>query len=266
MDSYDKVLLARDGTRPNLRHYISRLFTDFFEQKGDRSCRDDGAIIGGIALLEDRPITVLGHQKGASLEENVQCNFGMPGPEGYRKALRIMEQAEKFGRPILTFVDTPGAYPGMEAEERGQGEAIARCLMAMGQLRVPILTVVIGEGGSGGALAISVADRIWMLENAVYSVLSPEGFATILWKDASRAREASELMKLTANDLKEAGVCGRVIPEPPGGVKREHERFFTGLRRLLTLEVDLLCKQNINTLLSERYDRYRALGAKGEKI
>ena len=190
----------------------------------------------------------------------------MPGPEGYRKALRIMEQAEKFGRPILTFVDTPGAYPGMEAEERGQGEAIARCLMAMGQLRVPILTVVIGEGGSGGALAISVADRIWMLENAVYSVLSPEGFATILWKDASRAREASELMKLTANDLKEAGVCDRVIPEPPGGVKREHERFFTGLRRLLTLEVDLLCKQNINTLLSERYDRYRALGAKGEKI
>ena len=266
MDSYDKVLLARDGTRPNLRHYISRLFTDFFEQKGDRSCRDDGAIIGGIALLEDRPITVLGHQKGASLEENVQCNFGMPGPEGYRKALRIMEQAEKFGRPSLTFVDTPGAYPGMEAEERGQGEAIARCLMAMGQLRVPILTVVIGEGGSGGALAISVADRIWMLENAVYSVLSPEGFATILWKDASRAREASELMKLTANDLKEAGVCDRVIPEPPGGVKREHERFFTGLRRLLTLEVDLLCKQNINTLLSERYDRYRALGAKGEKI
>ena len=266
MDSYDKVLLARDGTRPNLRHYISRLFTDFFEQKGDRSCRDDGAIIGGIALLEDRPITVLGHQKGASLEENVQCNFGMPGPEGYRKALRIMEQAEKFGRPILTFVDTPGAYPGMEAEERGQGEAIARCLMAMGQLRVPILTVVSGEGGSGGALAISVADRIWMLENAVYSVLSPEGFATILWKDASRAREASELMKLTANDLKEAGVCDRVIPEPPGGVKREHERFFTGLRRLLTLEVDLLCKQNINTLLSERYDRYRALGAKGEKI
>ncbi len=266
MDSYDKVLLARDGTRPNLRHYISRLFTDFFEQKGDRSCRDDGAIIGGIALLEDRPITVLGHQKGASLEENVQCNFGMPGPEGYRKALRIMEQAEKFGRPILTFVDTPGAYPGMEAEERGQGEAIARCLMAMGQLRVPILTVVIGEGGSGGAQAISVADRIWMLENAVYSVLSPEGFATILWKDASRAREACELMKLTANDLKEAGVCDRVIPEPPGGVKREHERFFTGLRRLLTLEVDLLCKQNINTLLSERYDRYRALGAKGEKI
>ena len=266
MDSYDKVLLARDGTRPNLRHYISRLFTDFFEQKGDRSCRDDGAIIGGIALLGDRPITVLGQQKGASLEENVQCNFGMPGPEGYRKALRIMEQAEKFGRPILTFVDTPGAYPGMEAEERGQGEAIARCLMAMGQLRVPILTVVIGEGGSGGALAISVADRIWMLENAVYSVLSPEGFATILWKDASRAREASELMKLTANDLKEAGVCDRVIPEPPGGVKREHERFFTGLRRLLTLEVDLLCKQNINTLLSERYDRYRALGAKGEKI
>ena len=266
MDSYDKVLLARDGTRPDLRHYISRLFTDFFEQKGDRSCRDDGAIIGGIALLEDRPITVLGHQKGASLEENVQCNFGMPGPEGYRKALRIMEQAEKFGRPILTFVDTPGAYPGMEAEERGQGEAIARCLMAMGQLRVPILTVVIGEGGSGGALAISVADRIWMLENAVYSVLSPEGFATILWKDASRAREASELMKLTANDLKEAGVCDRVIPEPPGGVKREHERFFTGLRRLLTLEVDLLCKQNINTLLSERYDRYLALGAKGEKI
>ena len=264
MDSYDKVLLARDGTRPNLRHYISRLFTDFFEQKGDRSCRDDGAIIGGIALLEDRPITVLGHQKGASLEENVQCNFGMPGPEGYRKALRIMEQAEKFGRPILTFVDTPGAYPGMEAEERGQGEAIARCLMAMGQLRVPILTVVIGEGGSGGALAISVADRIWMLENAVYSVISPEGFATILWKDASRAREASELMKLTANDLKEAGVCDRVIPEPPGGVKREHERFFTGLRRLLTLEVDLLCKQNINTLLSERYDRYRALGAKGK--
>lgn len=264
MESYDKVLLARDSARPNLRHYITRLFTDFFEQKGDRGCRDDGAIVGGVALLEDRPITVLGHQKGATLEENVACNFGMPGPEGYRKALRIMEQAEKFGRPIVTFVDTPGAYPGKEAEERGQGEAIAQCLLRMGELRVPTLAVVIGEGGSGGALAISVADRIWMLENAVFSVLSPEGFATILWKDAARAREASELMKLTAQDLQEAGLCDKVIPEPPGGLKQADERFFTGLRRLLIQEVESLCKLNTNARLNARYERYRAIGSGGK--
>lgn len=261
MDSYDKVLLARDGTRPNLRHYISRLFTDFFEQKGDRSCRDDGAIIGGIALLEDRPITVLGHQKGASLEENVQCNFGMPGPEGYRKALRIMEQAEKFGRPILTFVDTPGAYPGMEAEERGQGEAIARCLMAMGQLRVPILTVVIGEGGSGGALAISVADRIWMLENAVYSVISPEGCATILWKDAAKAEQAAEELKLTADDALALGVVESVIPEAGLG----EPEFYDALAQRLMREIDALTEMPIQEVLSARYARFRRFGGEAQR-
>ena len=260
MESYDKVLLARDAGRPNLRNYIGHLFTDFFEQKGDRGAKNDEAIVGGIALLENRPVTVVGHQKGATLEENMACNFGMPGPEGYRKALRIMKQAEKFGRPIITFIDTPGAYPGMEAEERGQGEAIARCLMEMGQLRVPILTLVIGEGGSGGALAISVADRIWMLENAVYSVLSPEGFASILWKDSSRAREASELMKLTAADLRRAGICDKVLAEPQGGFQGENERFFTGLRRILMQEMDSLCKVNMNTLLGQRYERFRSIG------
>lgn len=182
LSSYDRVYLARKPTRPNVRDYIKNIFAEFYELHGDRLMRDDPAVIGGIASLDGIAVTVIGHCKGKTLDENVKCNFGMSNPEGYRKALRLMRQAEKFKRPIITFIDTPGAHPGIESEKHGQGEAIARNLMEMGSLAVPIIAIVIGEGGSGGALALSVADRIWMLENAVYSILSPEGFASILWK------------------------------------------------------------------------------------
>ena len=194
----DRVFLARHPERPHIDETVSALFTDFFEQRGDRQCKEDPAILGGIARFHGLPVTVIGHRKGSTLEENLACNFGMPGPEGYRKALRLMKQAEKFGRPIITFIDTPGAYPGKDAEERGQGEAIARNLMEMSGLTVPVIAVVTGEGSSGGALALGVANHILMLENAVYSVLSPEGFASILWKDSSRSGEACEMMKLTS--------------------------------------------------------------------
>ena len=189
----ERVALARHPQRPNITDYIDGLFTDFFEQRGDRACREDPAILGGIALFHGRPVTVIGTRKGKTLEENLRCNFGMPGPEGYRKALRLMKQAEKFRRPIFTFIDTAGAYPGLEAEEHGQGEAIARNLFEMSRLTVPVIAVVTGEGNSGGALALAVADRVLMLENAVYAILSPEGFASILWKDAQRSGEAAEL-------------------------------------------------------------------------
>ncbi len=215
----DKVFLARHPKRPKIDEYINALFTDFFEQKGDRANSDDTSILGGIAMYQGMPVTVIGHRKGNTLEENMAYNFGMPEPEGYRKALRMMEQAEKFGRPIITFIDTPGAYPGKEAEEHGQGEAIARNLMVMSGLQVPVIAVVTGEGSSGGALALGVANRVLMLENAIYSVLSPEGFASILWKDASRRAEACEVMKLTAQDLYEFGVIEEVIPEPLGGAQ-----------------------------------------------
>ena len=185
-----KVLMARYPRRPKINHYIEALFTDFFVQRGDRQCREDTSILGGIALFHGRPVTVIGHKKGATIEENMACNFGMPGPEGYRKALRMMKQAEKFGRPVITFIDTPGAYPGIVAEERGQGEAIARNLMEMSRLRVPVIAIVTGEGSSGGALALGVADRVLMLENAYYSVVSPEGCASILWKDPKKRDEA----------------------------------------------------------------------------
>ena len=192
---------------------VSALFTDFFEQRGDRQCKEDPAILGGIARFHGLPVTVIGHRKGSTLEENLACNFGMPGPEGYRKALRLMKQAEAFGRPIVCFVDTPGAFCGLEAEERGQGEAIARNLFEMSDLKVPILSIVIGEGGSGGALAMAVADEVWMLENAIYSILSPEGFASILYKDSKKAPEAAEVMKVTAADLKKLGLIEQIIPE-----------------------------------------------------
>ena len=209
----EKVKIARDPGRPGTADFIQALFTDFFEQRGDRQCREDGSILGGIARFHGRPVTVIGHRKGKNLEENLRCNFGMPGPEGYRKAQRLMKQAEKFGRPIITFIDTPGAYPGKEAEERGQGEAIARNLFEMSSLKVPVLSIVIGEGGSGGALAMAVGNEVWMMENAIYSVLSPEGFASILWKDSKRADEAARVMKVTAAELKELGIVDRVIPE-----------------------------------------------------
>ena len=256
----ERVALARHPQRPNITDYIDGLFTDFFEQRGDRACREDPAILGGVALFHGRPVTVIGTRKGKTLEENLRCNFGMPGPEGYRKALRLMKQAEKFGRPIITFIDTPGAYPGKDAEERGQGEAIARNLMEMSGLTVPVIAVVTGEGSSGGALALGVANRILMLENAVYSVLSPEGFASILWKDSSRSGEACEMMKLTAQDLYRGGIVEQVIPEPVGGAQRGHAALFETLDEALRANLRELCRMSGRALADQRYKKYRQIG------
>ena len=254
-----KVLVARHPRRPKIDHYIDALFTDFFAQRGDRQCREDPSILGGIARFHGRPVTVIGHRKGSTIEENMAYNFGMPGPEGYRKALRIMRQAEKFGRPVITFLDTPGAFPGIVAEERGQGEAIASNLAEMSALRVPVITVITGEGNSGGALALGVADRMLMLENAYYAVLSPEGFASILWKDPSRRGEACDVMKLTAQDLKALGVIDRIIPEPLGGAQRDPKALFAALDQAIA---DALCEldgMNADELTSARYQKYRKL-------
>ena len=216
--------------------------------------------MGGVALYHGRPVTVVGHRKGRDLSENLKCNFGMPGPEGYRKAQRLFRQAEKFGRPVITFVDTPGAYPGLEAEARGQGEAIASCLSLLSTLEVPVLCVITGEGGSGGALALAVANRVLMLENAVYSVLSPEGFASILWKDASRSGEACEMMKLTAQDLYQDGIVEEVIPEPVGGAQRGHTVLFEQLDAALWAHLKTLCRMNGRALADQRYKKYRQIG------
>lgn len=256
----DRVFLARHPRRPKIDAYIDALFTDFFEQKGDRQCREDPSILGGVALYKGQPVTVIGHRKGSDLQGNLKYNFGMPGPEGYRKALRLMKQAEKFGRPIITFIDTPGAYPGLEAEARGQGEAIARNLAEMSRLEVPVIAVVTGEGSSGGALALGVADRILMLENAVYSVLSPEGFASILWKDASRHGEACALMKLTAQDLYEGGIIDEIIPEPLGGAQRDPGALFAALDKSLQAQLAPLRRMSGSALITQRYKKYRRIG------
>ncbi|MGO4996139.1 acetyl-CoA carboxylase carboxyltransferase subunit alpha [Oribacterium sp. Sow4_G1_1] len=257
LSAADRVYLARHPKRPHIDDFIEHLFTDFFEQKGDHLYDEDASIYGGIARYKGMPVTVLGHRKGRTMEENIRYNFGMPRPEGYRKALRLMEQAEKFGRPIITFVDTPGAYPGMEAEEHGQGEAIARNLAAMSSLHVPVIAVVTGEGNSGGALAISVANQILMLENAVYSVLSPEGFASILWKDAGRHEEACEVMKLTARDLREAGVADHLIPEPLGGAQTDPERLYASLDIVLEKSLNDLLKLSPEEVRKQRQEKYR---------
>ncbi len=256
----DKVFLARHPRRPKIDDYISALFTDFFEQKGDRQCREDASILGGIAFFKGAPVTVIGHRKGNNLEENMKYNFGMPGPEGYRKALRLMKQAEKFGRPVITFIDTPGAYPGKEAEERGQGEAIARNLAEMSQLAVPVIAVVTGEGSSGGALALGVANKVLMLENAVYSVLSPEGFASILWKDASRHGEACDVMKLTAQDLYQFGVIEEIVPEPLGGAQTDPKALYTHLELALERSLASLRKMSPAALEAQRYKKFRQIG------
>ena len=256
----EKVKLARHPERPGTADFIEALFTDFFEQRGDRQCREDGSILGGIARFHGRPVTVIGHRKGKNLEENLRCNFGMPGPEGYRKAQRLMRQAEKFGRPILTFIDTPGAYPGKEAEERGQGEAIAQCLALMSSLTVPTIALVTGEGGSGGALALGVANRVLMLEHAVYSVLSPEGFASILWKDASRSGEACGLMKLTAQDLRRGGIVQGVLREPEGGAHTDWQAAFRTVDAALKKELAALDRLSPRALAQQRYEMFRAMG------
>ena len=258
LSAEQRVALARHAGRPGTADYIAALFTDFFEMKGDRQCREDPSILGGVALYKGSPVTVLGHRKGRSLEENVRYNFGMPGPEGYRKAQRLMRQAEKFRRPVITFVDTPGAYPGLEAEARGQGEAIAASIALMSAIDVPVVTVIVGEGGSGGALALAVANRVLMLENAVYSVLSPEGFASILWKDAARSGEAAGLMKLTARDLLDLGVADQVIGEPAGGAHENPEAAFVAVDRALSGALAQVVKEG--HFAARRYQKFRDIG------
>ena len=261
----ERVAIARHPQRPNITDYINTLFTDFFEQRGDRACREDAAILGGVALFHGQPVTVIGTRKGKTLEENLRCNFGMPGPEGYRKALRLMKQAEKFRRPIFTFIDTSGAYPGLEAEERGQGEAIARNLFEMSRLTVPVIAVVTGEGNSGGALALAVADRVLMLENAVYAILSPEGFASILWKDAQRSGEAAGLMKLTAPELLALGVIDDIIPEPDGGAHTAPAQAIREVDRALRRHLAALSRESGAALANQRYQKFRLMGAGKEE-
>ena len=244
---------ARDQGRLTALDFAQGIFDDFIELHGDRNFRDDGAIIGGIGRLNGQAVTVVGIQKGRNLQDNLNRNFGQPHPEGYRKALRLMKQAEKFGRPVVTFINTAGAYPGVGAEERGQGEAIARNLMEMSDLKVPIIAIIIGEGGSGGALALAVADKVWMLENTIYSILSPEGFATILWKDGSRSEEAAELMKITSGEMLNMGIVDKVIPER-GFNKNE---LLAAVKQEISAELAELSKLSLEQLLEDRYQRFR---------
>lgn len=255
--AWDRVLTSRMKDRPVGEDYIEALFTEFIEFHGDRYCRDDKAIIGGTARFHGMPVTVIAQAKGKTTKENIERNFGMPSPDGYRKALRLMKQAEKFGRPVICFVDTPGAFCGLEAEERGQGEAIAKNLYEMSGLTVPVVSVVIGEGGSGGALAMAVADEVWMLENSIYSILSPEGFASILWKDSKRAKEAASVMKLTADNLKNAGIVEQVINEPAHLVQENLSVVTSQLDVLLNEFFDRYLEMPENELVQKRYERFR---------
>lgn len=257
--AYDRVKLARLMNRPTCQYFIEQLFTDFMELHGDRRYSDDGAVIGGVGRFNGLPVTVIAEEKGKDLAERTRRNFGSPHPEGYRKALRLMQQAEKFGRPIICLVDTQGAYCGKGAEERGQGEAIAVNLAEMMDLKVPIVSIVISEGSSGGALALAVADRVAMLENANYSVLSPEGFASILWKDAGRAEQAAEVMKITATDLKELRIIEEIIPEPEGGAQNAPEEVAASMADYLTRQLGELTAEDYAALPEKRYQRFRTL-------
>ena len=262
--AWDTVLLSRKSDRPVATDYINALFDEFIEFHGDRYFKDDGAIVGGVAMFHGMPVTVIGQQKGKNTKDNLKRNFGMPSPDGYRKALRLMKQAESFGRPVVCFVDTPGAFCGLEAEERGQGEAIARNLYEMSALKVPILSIVIGEGGSGGALALAVADEVWMLEHSLYSVLSPEGFASILWRDSERVEEAAELMKMTSNELLKNGVADRMFPEHKDGIENNLNYTTDQIREALRKKLPELVKKETKTLLDERYKRFRKFGEYAE--
>ncbi len=250
--AYEKVQLARGKNRPTGSKYIQNIFTDFIELHGDRRFSDDKAIIGGIANLDGKPCTVIAIEKGTDTKDRVKRNFGMPYPEGYRKALRLMKQAEKFGRPIVTLIDTSGAFCGIGAEERGQGLAIAENLVEMMGIKVPIIAILIGEGGSGGALALGVSDRVWIMENAVYSVVSPEGCASILWKDSKKAADAAEVLKITSNDMKEFGVVERIIEED-----KDFTKVYENIKQDLVKEFEELLKLDKTELLEQRYQRYR---------
>ncbi len=263
---WQKTLVARHPNRPYMLDYVAALFTEFTELHGDRLFGEDPALIAGFALYKDRPVAVIGHQKGRDTKQKIFRNFGMPKPEGYRKALRVMRLAAKFSRPVLSFVDTPGAYPGLDAEERGQAEAIAHNLREMARLPTPVIVNVTGEGGSGGALAIAVGDRVNMLEHSVYSVITPEGCASILWRDASRAEEAATAMKITASDLEGFGLIDEVVVEPPGGAHIDPEALFASLDRVLEAQLRELSAIPMDALLEARYQKFRRMGHLGAEF
>lgn len=262
---WDRVLLARNTERPTAKTLIEYLFPNFIELHGDRLFGDDQAIIGGLASIQDIPVTIIAEEKGKNTEDKIKHNFGMPHPEGYRKALRLMQQAEKFKRPIITIIDTPGAYPGLGAEERGQAQAIAFNLKKLMDLKTPIIVIILGEGGSGGALAIGVGDHIMMFENAIYSILSPEGFASILFKDSSKAKEASELMKLTASDLKEFHVIDEIVYEGKG-LNIEPKVGFENLKKSIIKQLKILTKMDLDILIKNRYQKFRNMGVFQESV
>ncbi|HET7291577.1 MAG TPA: acetyl-CoA carboxylase carboxyltransferase subunit alpha [Vicinamibacteria bacterium] len=266
LTAWQKTLVARHPNRPYTLDYVQALFTDWTELHGDRRFADDPALVCGLALYKGRPVAVIGHQKGRDTKQKIYRNFGMPKPEGYRKALRVMQLAAKFRRPIVSFVDTPGAYPGIDAEERGQAEAIAYNLREMARLQTPIVVNVTGEGGSGGALAIAVGDRVNMLEHSVYSVISPEGCASILWRDAGRASEAAQAMKITASDLKGFGLIDEVVPEPPGGAHVDHDALFRSLDAVLERQLDELARVDPASLPADRYEKFRRMGRLGQEF
>ena len=259
LTAWERVEISRSKERPTTLSYVQQIFDEFLELHGDRAFRDDGAVIGGIAMFGGQPVTVIGQQKGKNVKENIYRNFGMASPEGYRKALRLMKQAEKFGRPVVTFVDTPGAACGIEAEERGQGEAIARNLLEMSGIQTPMVSILIGEGGSGGALGLAVADEVWMMENATYSILSPEGFASILWKDGKRAKEASEVMKITAKDLKKLQIIEKVIREPEPANEENLPEIAEEIREDLDGFLRKSCQKTREQIVEERYERFRRM-------
>ena len=259
LTAWERVEISRSKERPTTLSYVQQIFDEFLELHGDRAFRDDGAVIGGIAMFSGQPVTVIGQQKGKNVKENIYRNFGMASPEGYRKALRLMKQAEKFGRPVVTFVDTPGAACGIEAEERGQGEAIARNLLEMSGIRTPMVSILIGEGGSGGALGLAVTDEVWMMENATYSILSPEGFASILWKDGKRAKEASEVMKITAKDLKKLQIIEKVIREPEPANEENLPEIAEEIREDLDAFLRKSCQKTREQIVEERYERFRRM-------
>lgn len=259
--AWERLQLVHNVNRPTIKDYLPLIFTDYYEMHGDRLYGDDNAIYGAIGRLDGRPVTIIAQVKGRDINENKACNFAMPHPEGYRKALRLARQAEKFHRPVICFIDTPGAFCGIAAEERGMGEAIAKNIAEFMTLRTPVISIVLGEGGSGGALALGVCDELAILENAQYSVLSPRGFASILWKDASREQEASEIMRITAEDMVSLGVAETIIEEPLGGAHNDLDKISENIKEYLSKIIPEKCEKDIDVLLKERYSKFRKIGA-----
>jgi len=259
--AWDRVEIARNPKRKTALEYINNIFDEFIELHGDRNFKDDKAIVCGLAKIGNQPFTIIAEQKGRTTKENIERNFGMPNPESYRKAIRFMKQAEKFNRPVITFIDTKGAYPGIEAEERGQGEAIAKSMFEMARLRVPVISIVIGEGSSGGALAIGVANKVFMMENAIYSILSPEGYSSILWKDANRYKEAAEKMKLTAKDLYELKVIDKIIKEPLETTDEDFIKITDKIRKEIQKEITRMKQMSEEEIVNERYEKFRNMSS-----